>query len=116
MIKKLFLFPVILLLASCSIASLEENQASGGIDSVTSSTKSSKTAIQEEYNYNVELTSEEAIQKVQGTDPNAIVTSINIDEDNGYIIYDLDIISNNSAYDVKLDANTGEIVEWKISN
>lgn len=51
-----------------------------------------------------------ALDRVEGAAESDI--RIELDRDDGRMMYEGDIIYNQIEYDFKIDANTGEVVEW----
>lgn len=63
---------------------------------------------------NVQITREEAVKLVLDRVPGATEKDLKIelDYDDGYYIYEGDIIYNQKEYEFEIDANTGTFLEW----
>lgn len=60
----------------------------------------------------VELGVEDAKKIVMDKEPNVSITKIELDDDHGRMVYDIDATLEKREYDIKIDANTGEIIKW----
>lgn len=61
-------------------------------------------------NSNPELTLEDARQLVEIQYPGTI-TEIELDKEQGETVYEVEVVTDDKEYEVKLDANTGEIIK-----
>lgn len=59
------------------------------------------------------VTQEEAIKIATDYENGIKITEIDLDEEHGLIVYEMTGYIGNLEYDIKIDANTGEIVEWR---
>lgn len=57
------------------------------------------------------LSIDEAIEIAQNQEPNAFIVEVEVDEDYGRIIYEIEMYDETTEYDIDIDAKTGEIIE-----
>lgn len=53
-----------------------------------------------------------ALEKV----PGGTTTKLKLDEENGKLVYEIEIIKNNEEHDLEIDATTGTIIKYEIEN
>lgn len=117
--KILVLLSSILLLTSCA-TSTSKPSIKPTTDTSTEATPydgvTSATIDLNGLEYTATLTVDDAEKIVLEKEPTAVVTKIKLDEDDKRTIYEIEIYANNNSYDIELDANTGELLKWKIDD
>ncbi len=129
--RKLFVFLFVLILAfsltACGRAmddakndaeSIGDSVVSGtesAVDKVTSKTESTvKSATDDSMNLMAGITAKEAKEsalKHAGLDENQVSdVDVDLDRDNGKLIYEVDFNSGNTEYDYDINAETGEVI------
>lgn len=59
------------------------------------------------------VSQEEAIKIATDYENGIIITEIDLDEDNGRVVYEMNAYIGNTEYDIKIDVTTGDIIEWR---
>lgn len=126
--KLLIFFSSILLLAGCT-SKINTPPANTTIPTKNPSPSSDATSAATPYDgttsatvdlngldYAVSLTTDDVSKIVLEKEPNAIITKYELDDEKNQIVYDVEIYLNNNKYDIKIDANTGDIISWKIDD
>ncbi len=127
--KLLIFFSAVLLLVGCSTkidtptntsTTPPTKNPSPSSDATTAATQydgvTSATVDLNGLDYAVSLNTDDVEKIVLEKEPNAIITKYELDDENNRIVYDVEIYLNNNKYDIKIDANTGDIISWKIDD
>ncbi|MEF9968300.1 MAG: PepSY domain-containing protein [Longicatena sp.] len=65
--------------------------------------------------YAISLTPSDIDKIIHDKEPTAVITKYDLDDIDDQIVYEVEIYLRNK-YAVKIDANTGEIIEWMIKD
>ncbi|MGB3366377.1 MAG: PepSY domain-containing protein [Acidaminobacteraceae bacterium] len=87
-----------------------KNIISSKIELTKESEKTESEAEETLTGVSVALSTEEAKQIAQNSAQGATFVKIELEDENGVIVYGVDLIKDNQELDVKVDANTGQIL------
>ena len=98
-----------------ALKSEQGTQASSGTSSDDSGNSTSGTRNSGQSSSGTQLSMEEAMQIALARVPGATAqdVSIELDRDDGWVIYEGDILYNRMEYEFEIDAETGNVLKWE---
>ena len=104
---RLALLPLALGLAACDSGSSDDDVSDAECGPVTGTIAVADSEVSPDL---AQITPDEAGAAAVASAPGAVVTDVDLDEEDGFLVYEVDLLLNGAELDVIVDAGTGAVL------